>query len=95
MGLRDYLDHPMYLCQGSYGPFRGTDGLLEGSWVVGCRGLYDHIWILQNLACQVEETRLLEHVWATRVLGGPCDLVATYSWAYNHTYNWGNLHLAS
>ena len=24
------------------------------------------------------------------LLGGPWDLVTTYSWDYNPTYNWGN-----
>ena len=27
---------------------------------------------------------------SARLLGSPWDLVTTYSWGYNPTYNWGN-----
>ena len=30
-----------------------------------------------------------EALWRI-ILGGPWDLVNTYNWAYNPTYNWGN-----
>ena len=66
---------------------QGIYGLLLKLWC--CLGAGVQRW---RKACSspYEDVVRVGDLLTSSVLGGPWDLVTTYNWAYNPTYNWGN-----